>query len=185
MAGNPLIAFRASPETKAALHALARQRQLSDSALLQKLVELALLQNVGMPERSLTTPVEPVGRAARLYVRLRPDDHVLLRERAQGRGLATATYASMVLRAHLRAVSPLPDRELTELRRSIASLGMIGRNLNQLARIANSTGKLGTPLGAELRALLKALEALRDHVKALVIANVRSWESGHDPQENR
>jgi hypothetical protein len=50
MAANPLIAFRASPKTKAGLHTLAQRCNLSDSALLQKLVELALLQTAGLTE---------------------------------------------------------------------------------------------------------------------------------------
>src|SRR5690349_14942165 len=134
MAANPLIAFRVSPETKAGLHALAQQRNLSDSAFLQKLVEVALFQRVGVTDADLAAPIEQVARGARLYVRLRLEDHVLLRERAAGRGLAAATYASMVLRAHLRAVTPLPDRELAELKRAVGELGMIGRNLNQIVR---------------------------------------------------
>ena len=52
-------------------------------------------------------PVEPVARGARLYVRLRPEDHVLLRERASGRVMAAATYASFLLRTHLRSVAPI------------------------------------------------------------------------------
>src|SRR5262245_36340772 len=103
MAANSFIAFRTSPETKAALHALARQRNLTDSGFLQKLVETALLQHAGVTDLQAAEPVPQVARGARLYVRLRSDDHVLLRERATGRGLATATYASMILRAHLRA----------------------------------------------------------------------------------
>jgi predicted DNA binding CopG/RHH family protein len=118
MAANPLIAFRVSPETKARLHALAQSRNVTDSALLQKLVEMALLQHVGVTQSEIAGRVQQVHRDARLYVRLRSEDHLLLRERANGRGLAAATYASMLLRAHLRAMSPLPDRELTESSRA-------------------------------------------------------------------
>jgi hypothetical protein len=176
MAANPLIAFRVSPETKASLHALAQARNLTDSALLQKLVELVLFQTAGVTESKAIEPVEPVTRGARLYVRLRSEDHVLFRERAAGRGMAAATYASMVLRAHLRAVTPLPERELAELRRAVGELGMIGRNLNQIARVANQTGEIAGPSSADLRTLLRALEALRDHVKSLMLANTASWE---------
>jgi hypothetical protein len=177
MAANPLIAFRASPEIKAGLHGLAQQRNLSDSAFLQRLVEL-VVQNAGMANAQLIAPVEPVARGARLYVRLRPEDHVLLRERAAGRGMAAATYASMVLRAHLRTLTPLPERELLELKRAVGELGMMGRNLNQIARVANQTGNLIGPTSADLRAILRALEGLRDHVKGLMLANTKSWESG-------
>ncbi|MBS0418665.1 MAG: plasmid mobilization relaxosome protein MobC [Proteobacteria bacterium] len=177
MAANPLIAFRASPEIKAALHSLAQQRNLSDSAFLQRLVEL-VVQNSGITNAQPVAPVEPVARGARLYVRLRPEDHVLLRERADSRGMASATYGSMVLRAHLRGVAPLPDREFSELKRAIGELGMIGRNLNQIARVANQTGNLAGPTPEDLRAVLRALKGLRDHVKSLMLANTKSWESG-------
>ena len=170
---------RVSAETKARLSVLANERGLTESALLHKLIELALLQTAGLPDQEALQAVPPVARGARLYVRLRSEDHLLLRERAEGRGMPAATYASLVLRAHLRAVTPLPDRELDELRRSIATLGAIGRNLNQLAHAANSNGNVPPSVGIELRALLRALVGLRDHVKAIVKANIDSWETGN------
>ncbi|MEJ0034830.1 MAG: hypothetical protein WDO68_01870 [Gammaproteobacteria bacterium] len=180
MAANPPIAFRVSPETKASLHALAQSRNLTDSALLQKLVEMALLQHVGIVQSDVAAPIQQVRRDARLYVRLRPEDHLLLRERANGRGLAAATYASMLLRAHLRAVAPLPDRELAELKRAVSVLGAIGRALSQIARAAHQDGPASSSSPADMRAILRALKGLRDHVKALMLANVRAWEVHHD-----
>ena len=179
MAANPCVQCRVTPETKARLRLLAQERQLTESALLKKLVENALLQTAGMTTLAVSKPIEPVSRGARLYVRLRPEDHVLLRERACGRGMAAATYVSFLLRAHLRAVAPIPDRELAELKRSVAELGAIGRNLNQIARVANQTGRANGPTGQDLRALLRACEALRDRVKGLIRANGVSWESGY------
>ncbi len=93
---------RVSPETKMRLHAIAEQRGVTESALLKKFVDVALLQSAGTPDSNLARQVDPIPRNARLFVRLRPDDHVLLRERAAGRGMAAATYASIVLRTHLR-----------------------------------------------------------------------------------
>jgi hypothetical protein len=110
MAANPLIAFRTSPEIKAGIHSLAQQRNLSDSAFLQRLVEL-VVQNAGITDAQLVTPVEPVARGARLYVRLRPEDHVLLRERAAARGMAAATYASRASRGTM----PVTDELLRTL----------------------------------------------------------------------
>src|SRR5215469_17754665 len=52
-----------------------------------------------------------------------PEDRLLLRERATGRGMAPATYASVLVRAHLRGLAPLPKEELTALKRSVAELG--------------------------------------------------------------
>ena len=179
MAANPCVQCRVTPSTKTRLRAIAQEHQLTESAVLKRLVETALLQTGGGAPWGVSGPVEPVARGARLYVRLRPEDHVLLRERASGRAMAAATYASFLLRAHLRSVAPIPDRELAELKRSVAELGAIGRNLNQIARVANQTGRVSGPTGQDLRALLRACEALRDHVKALIRANGVSWESGY------
>jgi hypothetical protein len=157
MAANPLIAFRASPQIEAALRSLAQQHNLSDSAFLQRLVEL-VVQNSGCTSAEPVAPVEPVARGARLYVRLRSEDHVLLRERAASRGMASATYGSMVLRARLRGVAPLPHREFSELKRAVGEFGMIGRNLDQIARVAIQTGNLAGPAPAYLRAVFRALK---------------------------
>jgi hypothetical protein len=169
-----------SQQTKDRLHAIAQERQVTESALLKRLVENALLQTVGIAPQEVAAPVEPMRRGARLYVRLRAEDHLVLRERATGRGMAAATYVSFLLRAHLRAVTPIPDRELAELKRSVAALGSIGRNLNQIARVANQGGRLSGPNAGDLRQILRACEALRDHVKGLVNANAASWENGRE-----
>ncbi len=93
--------------------------------------------------------------------------------------MAAATYASTLLRTHLRAVARLPERELGELKRSVAELGAIGRNLNQIARVANQTGRVTGPSVQDLHALLRVCTALKDHVKALIDSNTASWDTGH------
>jgi hypothetical protein len=178
MAGNPCLQCRVSPETKERLRAVAEQQQVTESVLLKRLVESALFA-LGTPTTQVVEPIESVARDARVFVRLRPEDHVLLRERAASRDMARATYASMVLRTHLRNVAPVPDRELLELKRSVAELGAIGRNLNQIARVANQSGRLAGPSSQELLALLRACAGLRDYVKNLIRANIASWETGH------
>ncbi len=123
--------------------------------------------------------VAPIGPRARVYVRLRRSDHALLRERAAGRGLASATYVSMLVRTHLRGVSPLPDRELAEFRHALGALGAVGRNLNQITRVAHQTGRVEGLTTADLRAILAAFEGLRAHFKRLIEANIASWETDH------
>jgi hypothetical protein len=79
------------------LQAIARERGITESDLLKKLVDVALLQSTGT---HVAEPVGTVSRNARVFVRLRPEDQVLLRERAAGRDMAASTYASIVLRTH-------------------------------------------------------------------------------------
>ena len=79
-----------------------------------------------------------------VYVRLPQDDRLLLESRAASRGLRPATYISVLTRAHLRSLAPLPKEEYLALKRCIGDLGTIGRNINQLARVANESGKAPT-----------------------------------------
>jgi hypothetical protein len=177
MAANPCIQCRIDPRLKLRLQAIAVERGSTESAVLQRLVVGA----IGMAPASEATvlAVEPIGRRARIYVRLRPGDHALLRERAAGRGLASATYVSMLVRTHLRNVPPLPDRELAELRHAVGALGAVGRNLNQIARVAHQTGRVEGLTTADLRAILAAFEVLRAHFKRLIEVNIISWETDH------
>lgn len=114
-----------------------------------------------------------------MLVRLRHEDKVLLDARADARGMRPATYAAVLLRAHLRKLAPLPKEELLVLKRCIGELASIGRNINQIARAANDAGRLPSSVRDEFRAMLKVCEALRDNTKAVLKANVASWESGH------
>ena len=133
-----------------------------------------------MPKETASAEaLEAAPRAARLMIRLVREDQLLLQARAAERGMPSATYVSVVVRAHLRGVAPLPKDELQALRRASAELAVIGRNLNQLARAANQTGRCHGAGRDELRALLRACEGLRDHFRRLLDANLRSWEAGH------
>lgn len=178
MVSNQFIAARVSSETKSQLRALAEREQVSESALLKNLLEVTL-QGAGSLANRALEPCQRSHRGARLYVRLRPDDRLLLRERAAARRMAGATYVSVLVRAHLRNLTPLPKDELVALKRSIAELGAIGRNLNQIARTANQGGHVATSIREDLRAILTVCAGLRDHVKALIKANVTTWEAGH------
>jgi len=120
-------------ETKTRFAAVARHQGLSDSALLKRLVDTML--QVGNVADGTTDG--RAGRISRFSIRLRPDDQILLRERAAARGMPAATYISVLTRAHLRSLSPLPKEELLALRRTVSELGSIGRNLNQIAWAAN------------------------------------------------
>ena len=91
--------------------------------------------------------------------------------------MTSATYVSMLVRTHLRGVSPLPDREFAELRNAVGALGAVGRNLNQIARVAHQTGRVEGLTTADVQAMLAAFEELRAHFKRLIEANIASWET--------
>ena len=176
---DQFVAARVSADTKARLRALAGQQHLTESGLLKHFVELML--QAGGPPTALAAPkeLERSPRANRLTIRLRRDDQILLRERAAARGMAPATYVSVLTRAHLRSMAPLPKEELLALKQLIAGIGAMGRNLKQIARAANRGDPVTGPSQQNLLAILRAYEAVRDHVRALLTANLRSWEQGY------
>src|ERR1700678_1151895 len=155
MAASPCIQCRIDPQIKLRLQAIATERGLTESAVLKRLVIAA----VGMA---------PANDAKVLAVK---------RTGSRARELAAATYVSMLVRTHLQNVPPLPDRELAELRHAVGALGAVGRNLNQIARVAHQTGRVEGLTTADLRAMLAAFEGLRAHFKRLIEANIASWET--------
>jgi mobilization protein NikA len=163
-----------TPENKTRFHALARQEGLSDSALLGLLVDTVLARN--QPVLKLQYLSEAGPRRDRLTVRLRPTDGARLRERAKARGMKDATYLAALTRAHVRGNPPLPKAELDALKRAVAEVSAIGRNLNQIARAANEGWGAGQSLDGELRTTLQVLEHLKDEVRALIKVNLISWE---------
>jgi Bacterial mobilisation protein (MobC) len=169
-------------EMKERFAAVARQQGLSDSALLKRMIDLALRSANAASGGSAVTVGEPVSRASRLTVRLRADDQMLLRERASARGLAPATYVSVLVRSHLRSLAPLPKAELLAIKGAVSELGSIGRNLNQIARAANQGERVSGPHREDVKVMLRVCEGLRDHVRGLLSANLRAWEQGYgDP----
>jgi len=161
----------------------AAHRGLSESALLKRLVERALAGTDS--ELVAVEPSIPLARDARITVRLVPEDRLLLRERAAARGMPAASYVSTLLRAHLRALAPLPDRELEALRAVLTQLAVIGRNLNVIARATASGSPGGGPTAEYVRLMLRLCEATQGHVKGLVNANITSWEAGHAQAPHR
>ena len=64
MAGNPCIQCRVSREAKARLHVIAHERGVTESDLLKKLVDAALLQSTGSPDLNIAERVGAVARSA-------------------------------------------------------------------------------------------------------------------------
>jgi len=178
MAASAFIHLRVTQETKLRLRALAHREGRTESALLKQLLGV-MLRSVG--DEVLSEPRQDEGglRQARLTVRLPLSDQILLRDRAAARAMPAATYVSVLVRAHLRSLTPLPKDELLALKRSIAELAAIGRNINQIAKVANERGGWPSSVREEFRAMLTICEALRENTKGLLKANLRSWSVGY------
>ena len=184
-----IIKTRITPETKARIVELTQAQLLTESMWLRRLVlrELRAAPLGDDRQHRMSVCAErahgqcPNRRVpgSSLHVKVRPDDRLLLHERAAARGMASATYVSVLVRSHLRALAPLPKDELVALKRVVSELGAVGRNLNQMARAANQGTRGGGVGHDEFRAFLKVCQSLRDHTKNLIKANAASWASGH------
>ena len=194
MVAMEFIKTKVSPSVKARVKEEAERDLLTESLWLRRAVDAALRSTPtsgdalrrGSAIGSLDGRVrhEPRREAAgiartRLYIRLRHDDRQILQERAEKREMPAATYVAVLLRTHLRALAPFPQEETAALKLSIAELGAVGRNLNQIALVAHKTGRITGPGRDDLRSMLKICEAMREHIKSLVRANRASWESGY------
>jgi hypothetical protein len=175
MACTEFLKARVSPEIKLRMKVLADHEFMSEAAWLKRLVlgEIRARDAARDSEGEPSRPVEirrpgreargPAGDGKPMLVRLRKEDRLLLDARAEARGMRPATYASVLLRSHMRQLTPLPKDELLALKRSISVLASIGRNISQIAKAANQGGRIADSAGAEFRAMLKICVALRDN----------------------
>lgn len=117
-------------------------------------------------------PAAPARRAGKFVaVRCTPDEYAALQAKAAAAGLTVSGYlraAALGSPGVRSARRPPVERE--ELARALGLLGRYGGNLNQLARMANTTGALPTEA---------ALVALGDEVRAVRDALMRAL--GRDP----
>lgn len=189
MSCTEVVKARVTAETKREIAEAAAREMLTESAWLKRLL-LREIRAARDPASAQSAPRRGDGVRRHgghrggpcerpILIRLRTEDRLLLDARSEARGMRPATYVAVLTRSHLRRMAPLPKDELLALRRSIADLAAIGRNLNQIAKAANDGGRLPGSAREEFRAMLKVCEALRDNTKGLLKANVTSWESGH------
>jgi hypothetical protein len=183
------IKTRVSPDTKARVNEAAQRQLLTESVWLRRAIDAALrsepvsedalIHRAGIGRSHKEPSFGPRSARTRICIRVRHGDRLILRERAAARGMPPATYIAVLVRAHLRALTPLPSEEIAALKHSVAELSAIGRNLNQIARVAQQTGRITGPNRDDLRSMLKVCEAMREHVKELVRVNMETWESGY------
>jgi hypothetical protein len=176
MSADAFIQIRVTPEIKARLRGLAEREQIAESALVRQLLVTMLRVQEPAPNPK-QKEADPMPRDARQYVRLRLEDQKLLKARALARGVPSATYIALLVRSHLHSVPPIPEAELLAVRQSISELRSIGRDLNTMARVIGRGGGGPQPGQRDLLRLMKVGEVLREGIKALYVANAKSWET--------
>jgi len=178
MPADAFIQCRVTPEMKTLVRKLAEREQITESALVKELLQV-VLRTAALQGFPKLDALDRPKRDSRLYIRLEPEDRQLLTGRATQRGMPSATYVSLLVRSHLRGVTPIPKEELLALKQSIGELKAIGRNLNQIAKALNQDSRAMVPGRQEVNSMLRVAEGLRDHFKALLKANEKSWVQGY------
>lgn len=171
MNATMLIATRASADRKARFRALASRHGMDESKLLTLLIDRVLERNAA-GEASIA----PCTRR-RVTIRLRQGDAARLAQRAAARGMKPATYLSALAHAHLSVNPPLPMGELAEVKRAVAQLSAISRNLNALPHPAGADAAISPNLAEQLQAVRATVTQLRTDMAELIKANLISWES--------
>lgn len=189
MGSTDILKARVPADLRRRVAAVAERELLTESAWLKRLVlyELQATESAAGAVAQSGSAIAKRHRADRraercdrpVMVRLRAEDRLLLDARSAARGMRPATYVSVLTRAHLRSLAPLPKEEFLALRRAIGELAAVGRNLNQIAKVAHESGRMPASVREEFRAMLKICEALRDSTKELLKSNLESWSSGH------
>jgi hypothetical protein len=167
-----------SGDTQRRVKAAAAAELISASAWLRRVTIRALACQPSAPEHTASDELSADLRDRRLCVRVSPDDALLLKDRALARGMRPATYVSVLLRSHLRSLAPLPKDELLELRRAVSELGALTRDLHRIAHTLAQEGRAAAKGQPDLQAVVRLCQALRSDTKALIQANVNSWEIG-------
>jgi predicted DNA binding CopG/RHH family protein len=173
---DAFINCRVTSEIKARVRALAERQGTNESAIIKQLLHEALRSFAPCAESSRIAPPR-VARRERVCVRIGSEDRRRLKERAASRGLASGTYVALLVRTHLSGRAPVPKAEYLALRQCMFELTAIGRNLNQIAKALNQGDEVPLPGKAEVAAMLKVAESLRDHVSQLLKTNQASWHS--------
>jgi len=176
MAVDTLVRCRVSAQTKALLQNIAAREHLTESALVRQLIET--LVRSSSAETGSDTQARG-SRGERMSIRLARDDRQLLVERSAARGMPAATYVAVLVRSHLRKLTPLPLEELAALKRCIAELAAVTVLLRQIARASPGITP-GLPAGrGDLATMLRVSQALWEAIKRLLKANRESWERGY------
>lgn len=176
MARNEFLKARLSPELKRAAQDAAGRQFLAEGTWLRQLIEREV--RAASPSQPAYRHPRPADRrrSKRLYVKLRPDDAVLLAGRAQALDLAPATYAASALRSHLVEAGPVPTVEMRAVRAAVAELNQLTQSLRRMSLPA-AAARPGGPSREELMAVVKAVDAVRVRVKAMLAANQKAWEA--------
>ncbi len=178
----PVIGAKVSADIKARFDVIAAARGTTSSRLATRLISDFINQELGENRATdrlgiLVPPGARFGaKSEQVYVRLEPYYFAELGRLAAERLWHRGTYLGNLFRAHLDQRPVLCDGEINILRQVARQLADVGRNINQIAKKANTSpdhAHLVNSIDFELVRMLIDMEtkALKDLLKA----NLRGW----------
>ncbi|MDT4292333.1 hypothetical protein RO575_22435 [Methylomonas sp. MO1] len=179
------LKIRIHPEKKAALVALAEKQRTDLSKLIMADIDKRLAAEVedlpAPPDLTSDADQEELGPlTGRIGFRALPGDEQFVKHYAAARKMKPGLVMKLILRSWISKNAPMPKDELAALAVTSNQLAAIGRNLNQLVKLAH-TGDW--PDSNALVDLLKDTRLLTQQtsaeIDAVVKANLLSWENDH------
>lgn len=130
----------------------------------------AVLRSTGVQKETAPSPIvrSPEGTSDRIYLRLDPAEADAVRRHANARQMPAATWVTTLVRRHVDVSAPVEAGLREELLNCRQQLQRIGRNINQLAKAANTAALAEN--ASEIAMQLRPLQKLRAEVKSAVDA---------------
>jgi len=173
---KPELKARVGDEVKRAFHAAAEAHGLTESRLLEKLVETFLKRGDATPPPTPKPEPETAVRSRQAHARLTPAEHAELGRVAAARGMSRGTYLAELFRANVYEQPRFSDVEINALHQAAGQLAAVGRNINQIARALNtSLDEAHRATALDFEHLKKMIDEQRAYVNDLVRSNMRSW----------
>lgn len=172
----PRLTAHVDEATKQAWRGLAKERGLSESALLAA-VATAAANQLDKLDLSGYTNRERGGVRAKIDIRLKPAEDRAVRKAAKVEGLPSRqSWIIALIRGRLLHAPTPSAAELAELRESNRQLAAVGRNLNQIAHAVNIDFRERTRLAGQTLEQLHAV-VIREQkaVKALANGTLGRW----------
>lgn len=169
------LRVRVSPTTQQRIRDAARAKRITESVWLRQCIDRALTESGTEPAPADGVAEPPVG-FTRLSIRVPFSDGQLMKAIAQSRGLPTATYVSLLVRAYLHGYTPVPPEELRALRASTEHIGRITRYLTQVDAFIKQRQSLPPNIGENVETMLRLNIAVGHWLRDYIRANIKSWE---------
>jgi predicted DNA binding CopG/RHH family protein len=177
------IQFRCGDELKTQLDQLARQREMSASAVARLFVEALVTRNLTKEEKNPLDPAkaeqsdpEYERRDQIVTIRLTKSENKKVVKCAKASGVGRSTWVMRLIRASLTKRAQLTPVEVEALRLATRELSYVGRNLNQVAHNLNiSLNAKDQATAALIHDTHEKVAAMQKEIKNLLDENVNRW----------